>query len=384
MTAYDYVKKLSVDIGPRPPGSKANEETADFLLEELQRIGVSNSHIEEFRLHPGFWSGSAIFALLMSLLVFVFFWFVSLLSLFFAILLPVLTMLDIDGGHETALRLLPSAPGRNVVGVIHPRESQTKQIILCGHHDSKTQAMPMRWRGLIVGLLLVFMLYLIIASLIETVRIFVFPDYDLLRVILSYGLVISVVYFAFYTVVNLASRFVAQSPGAEDNASAVAVILETAKHLINAPTNSTEIWLLLSDGEEISMRGALEFAKRHKHELYNAWVLNLEGGGKEAPLAYSTKEKSFRIADCSSDLINILTEVAKEHSQQLIAIEDPDSTDAFFFLRQGYKAVTIWRHSEETRDATHTSHDSIELIDPDSLKETVEFLIHTINYIDRI
>jgi hypothetical protein len=383
VTAYDYVKKLSVDIGPRPPGSKANEETAAFLLEELQRIGISDSHIEKFRLHPSFWIGSAVFALLMSLLVFLFFWFIPLLSLIFAILLPILTMLDIDSGHETALRLLPSTPGRNVIGVIHPRENPTKQIILCGHHDSKTQAMPVRWRGLIVELLLIFMLYLILASLIETIRVFLLLETDFLKLILSYGLVISIAYFLFYTVVNLASRFVTPSPGAEDNASAVAEILEVAKYLKTEPINSTEIWFLLTDGEEISMRGALEFAKRHKDELENAWVINIEGGGKDAPLACSTKEKSLRIVNCSSELIDILITVAKEHNEQLIPIKDADSTDAYFFLKQNYKAITLWRYSEEIRDVAHTARDNIDNIEPNSLAGTVEFLLHVIDYIDR-
>jgi hypothetical protein len=292
-------------------------------------------------------------------------------------------MLDIDRGCETALRLLPSSTGRNIIGVIQPQEASTKQIILCGHHDSKTQAMPVRWRGLIVGLLLLFMLYLILASLIETIRIFLFPEEFFLRDFLVYGLIISSVYFLFYTAVNLAGKYVAQSPGAEDNASAVAIILEAAKHIKNEPTNSTEIWLLFTDGEEIGMRGALEFAKIHKDELANAWVINLEGGGKKAPLAYSTKEKSLRSIECSLDLIDILIDVAKEHNEQLNPMKDAYSTDAFFFLRQGYKAVTLWRNSEELIEVTHTARDNIDKINPTSLSGTVEFLLHVIDYIDK-
>jgi hypothetical protein len=383
VTAYDYVKKLAVDIGPRPTGSKANEATAVFILEELQRIGVDESRIEEFRLHPGFWSGSAAFALLISLLVFVFYWFFPPISLFLAILLPILTLLDIDSGYETALKLLPSAPGRNVIGILRPEDTPGKQIILCGHHDSKTQAIPVRWRGLIVGILLVFMLYLIIASLIETIRHFLFSEGIFLRDILSYGLIISVAYFLIYTMLNFASRIVAQSPGAEDNASAVAIILEVAKQLEKEPIDSTEVWLLFTDGEEIGMRGAVEFAKKHKDELGNAWVINIEGGGKEAPLAYSTKEKSLRVADCSLELIDILIAVANEHNQHLVPIEEPDSTDAYFFIKEGYKAVTLWRHSKESRDTTHTSHDNIDIIKPNSLVDMVDFLHHVIHYMDR-
>jgi hypothetical protein len=384
VTAYDYVKKLSVEIGPRPPGSKENDAAAIFILEELQRIGVDESHIEDFRLHPSFWSGSAAFALLVSLLVFLFYWVFPPISLLLAILLPILTILDVDDGRETALRILPSATGRNVVGVIHPKDEPTKQIILCGHHDSKTQAIPVRWRGLIVGLLLVFMLYLIIASLIETIRIFLLPEVIILRAILSYGLIVSIMYFLFYTTLNLASRFVSQSPGAEDNASAVAIIIEIAKHLKKEPTNSTEVWLLLTDGEEIGMRGALEFACCHKDELGGSLVINIEGGGKNAPLAYSTEEKSLRIAKCSSELIEILIHVAKTHNEQLIPMKDADSTDAYFFLKQGYKAVTIWRYSDEIRQTTHTARDNIDNIEAESLMETVEYLLHVINHIDRI
>ena len=220
--------------------------------------------------------------------------------------------------------------------------------------------------------------------MIETIRILLFPEQDYFRSLLSFGLIISIVYFLFYTLLNLASRFVSPSPGAEDNGSAVAIILEVAKYLKKKPTNSTAIWLLFTDGEEIGMRGALEFAKCHKAELSNAWVINIEGGGKNAPLAYSIKEKSLRIACSSSKLIAILIDVAKDRNEQLCPTKDADSTDAYFFLRQGYKAVTLWRYSKESRDAIHTSNDNIDIIDPDSLVGTVEFLCQVIETIDKI
>jgi aminopeptidase YwaD len=50
--AFEYVKKLAVDIGSRPSGTDAERRSADWILSELERLGL-DSRIEEFEAYTG-------------------------------------------------------------------------------------------------------------------------------------------------------------------------------------------------------------------------------------------------------------------------------------------------------------------------------------------
>ena len=45
--AFEYVKRLAVDFGPRPSGTDAERRSAEWILSELKRLGL-DARIEEF------------------------------------------------------------------------------------------------------------------------------------------------------------------------------------------------------------------------------------------------------------------------------------------------------------------------------------------------
>lgn len=50
--AYYYLKKLALDIGPRPSGTDAERKAAEWILKEFQTMGL-DPHIEEFEVTTG-------------------------------------------------------------------------------------------------------------------------------------------------------------------------------------------------------------------------------------------------------------------------------------------------------------------------------------------
>jgi hypothetical protein len=50
--AFEYVKKLAVDIGSRPSGTDAERRSADWILSEFKRLGL-DARIEEFEAYTG-------------------------------------------------------------------------------------------------------------------------------------------------------------------------------------------------------------------------------------------------------------------------------------------------------------------------------------------
>jgi hypothetical protein len=71
-------------------------------------------------------------------------------------------------------------------------------------------------------------------------------------------------------------------PGANDNASGVAVALSLAQRLRDEPPRNLDVWVLLTGGEECGMEGARSFARAHKDELdpYKTIVLAIDSVGK--------------------------------------------------------------------------------------------------------
>ena len=82
---------------------------------------------------------------------------------------------------------------------------------------------------------------------------------------------------------------VAAGPGASDDAAGVAVLLETARALANAPSLRHGVHWLFTDAEEAGCLGARAFAAEHRHMADVRAVINVDNGGTSGPvLMYGT------------------------------------------------------------------------------------------------
>jgi hypothetical protein len=77
---------------------------------------------------------------------------------------------------------------------------------------------------------------------------------------------------------------VPRSPGASDDASGVATLLETARALRAAPPLRHDVILLFSDAEEVGLFGARAFVQAHPWARDTALVLNFEARGHAGPV----------------------------------------------------------------------------------------------------
>jgi Zn-dependent M28 family amino/carboxypeptidase len=96
-------------------------------------------------------------------------------------------------------------------------------------------------------------------------------------------------------------------PSAVDNASGTAVVLELARLLAasqGAP--STDVWIVFFNGEEQGLYGSREFVQRHRTQMRDAIVLNLDmvGHGTDAPYTVSFTEDSGAVARELANALN--------------------------------------------------------------------------------
>jgi hypothetical protein len=83
-------------------------------------------------------------------------------------------------------------------------------------------------------------------------------------------------------------------PGASDDGSAVAALLETARALRAGPPLKNDVILLFTDGEEVGLLGANAFVDDHPWAKQVAVVLNFEARGSRGPsLMFETSPDNF-------------------------------------------------------------------------------------------
>jgi hypothetical protein len=171
-------------------------------------------------------------------------------------------------------------------------------------------------------------------------------------------------------------------PGANDNLSGVAVLLEVARRLQDAPPPEGVRVILLSAGaEECNQEGMLAFARRHFGRLSpestsflcldtvgSPELVLIEGEGFLRMYEYPSQQKE-RVAAAARD--------AGVHLRR--GIRFTFATDGLVSLRQGYQVASIGSVTEYLVPANyHWPTDTADNVDYASVQDSVEIVMGTI------
>lgn len=132
-------------------------------------------------------------------------------------------------------------------------------------------------------------------------------------------------------------------PGANDNLSAVAVLLALARSLAEAPTPGVRVLLLSTGSEESFMEGMQGFMRRHRASLDPAstTVLCLECVGSPT-LTLVEAEGMLRMRHYSEAARERLAQAAAALDVELVrGLRTVAATDALVAVRRGYAAATL-------------------------------------------
>ena len=155
-------------------------------------------------------------------------------------------------------------------------------------------------------------------------------------------------------------------PGANDNLSAVAVLVALARSLAERPVDGARVLLVSTGSEESFMEGMQGFMRRHGATLDPArtTVLCLECVGSPM-LTLVEAEGMLRMRPYSDDARRRLAEAAESVDVDLVrGLRTVAATDALIALRRGYDAVTL-ASVDETKFPSnyHWSTDTPENLD---------------------
>jgi hypothetical protein len=162
-------------------------------------------------------------------------------------------------------------------------------------------------------------------------------------------------------------------PGANDNASGVAVVAELALELAAKPLSSTRVVALMTGCEESGLLGAQAFLRSRDT---SGWLfLNVDSVGGPGTLRYVREEGIVNKWDADPSLIAIAERLTAERPDLGLAPSEGPiglTYDATPVLARGGRALTLVAGDGGVIPNYHWPTDTPENLDPESLQRALE------------
>jgi hypothetical protein len=379
-----HIRLLSVDIGPRGPTRPGERQGAEYAKSQLERCGLTPTW-ETFKsarsiFHPHL-LGSALM-----LLAFAIFPLGGRVTAGLAALLSLLVLvseLQELGFINNLFRILmPKGQSQNVYAVIPPSGEHQRDLVLVGHVD--TQRTPLIFRsprwvkayGIFVMLVFIAFIYQVVLYALATLFGWSWAWAA------SIPTAVCAVLLAAMCLQAESTPFTA---GANDNATAVGMVLTLANQFAAQPLQNTRVYTVITGCEEVQHYGMIDFYQRHRLELKDPKAVIFEMLGCAGP-SWCTSEGIIVPFKCDPQLLALVESLSAAHPQwgaypSKISGGNTELADA---VRFKVPAITI-TGSRPNGEAPywHQVHDTYDKMKPDIMQKTWELTSALINQIDQ-
>jgi hypothetical protein len=180
------------------------------------------------------------------------------------------------------------------------------------------------------------------------------------------------------------------SPGANDNASGVAVALDVAARLAEDSPKNLDVWIVLTGAQEPGAEGMRSFVRARRDELDPAstFLLALDAVGR-GDLRFVTAEGpavSYLMDRRLTELAGAIAEADRDGGARYRAapLRRASASDAFAAAARGWRAlaITCLEPGATLPPGHHTHADTPDAIDPRSLESTREFTLELVRALD--
>lgn len=338
----NHVKVLAEEIGPRGSCTAEEKKAADYIKNELSAMGLL-PQLESFKAVTSFsWAFIGIY--LLFVVAAVAFPFRPALGFAFALLGLVAFYFE-SNTFPFFSRFIPKKPSQNVVATIPARSKTLRKVVVMAHYDSSRSAWnfsPQMVKNFRLSYLLM------TGAMVLMTVLYALGTWSPISPFLLWLLSLPPAVYLFITLLSLVHRELkgVYTPGANDNASGVAVLLEVAKILKKHPPLTTRVTLVATGAEESGTNGVLAFLSRHR-PAKDTFFINLDnlGIGRTAVI---TREGILGGKPASPELLFLARQVCRE--KKIEASFRPYSlltTDGTATLFRGYRTVSIMAFDEK-------------------------------------
>ncbi|MGB9674240.1 MAG: M20/M25/M40 family metallo-hydrolase [Anaerolineales bacterium] len=375
--ARQHIKILSQIIGARPAGSANERQALEYIDSFLHQLGYES---ERQPIAYAAYPPLAFPYVLSAFLILFSGWTVRVIP-WAIIWLPLWMMILPQATREWIRRRKPTQPSQNLFAYKKGKVSSIPKIILSAHIDS-APALPFRnplylkmySRGMDLIQRVAWMVAAL--ALLELIR---FPAGDI--VIIPVALLASLVglallmtqWLSFRQLIKYKDENVTQiyTPGANDNASGVGILLALAEALAQRDDN-LGLALLFTSAEETGLHGARAFCANHEKWRHNTSIICLDMVGKGENLFYVQKEGVFNPIYTSQSLNQILLEANPHLKAVWYTLRSGDFAE---FCRAGFQATSLQSGGANLSDwSYHSIYDTEDKIETPTLKMVLETL----------
>jgi hypothetical protein len=371
--AYDHIRFLSQEFKGRGSCTSNEHQAAGYVNDQLHLLGVPRVEFEEFRGAPSaYWAYCAAFA-------------VALIGTLFAVFVGGPIGLAIGGifnilgvwamfaESEFAANwtrwILPAKQTKNVTGIIPPREVAEHKVVLCAHLDSHRTPIffsTTTWQHLFSGITAAAFISLTAASLAFLIGALF--NWDWLR----WAGVLFAAMQGFVLALLVSADFTPFSPGANDNASGVGVVLGLAEQILKEPLSFTEVNLVFTDCEETGAYGMIAYLNKHSVALgKDAFYIILDEVGSGHVKIISSDGLIFKHAT-HPDALKLAHQVSSRLEMKITDGIGAAYTDALPATKRGLVALGLVSELPEHSAGSNHWHqisDRLEFIELQALKD---------------
>ncbi len=351
---------------PRLTGSQGAQEVADIVHEHLAKLGYRiDDHPFSFSTWPGRFAVSVVGVLFVLGVIGA----ATLMNMGHpGVALVVLLLVVMLGGAIAALSapLTTMLPFGRITGnnMYAAREGAVPRYIFMAHLDSKSQPVPLAFRGPAIILALIAWLAFVIYALLALLDP-VWMRGDLTTIVaLIAGAAGTVLIFCWTG---------NTSPGALDNASGVATVLALAE----AERDRDDVAFLITDAEELGLVGARAIARK-LNPVFG--VINIDGVDDDGPL-YVLEKFGLPPRHIAPHLVASILQAADAMDLPAQRRNVPFGLmlDHLPIARAGLPAVTVMRGSFASLRRVHRPADNVSAMSGAGIETVTRLLREALN-----
>lgn len=379
-----HVRALSVEIGPRGPTREGERKGAEYAREQFEKAGLK-PRWETFKsarsiFHPHL-LGAALF-----LAAFAIFPLAGRITAGIAAALTILALvseLQELGFRNNLFRMIvPKGQSQNVFAVIPPAGEHRRDLVLIGHVD--TQFTPLifrtpKWvKRYDKFTMIAFAAF--VAQAVLYVLAFLFGWKWVWPVT-----IFSAVCAALLAAMCLEAGTTPFTAGANDNASAVGMVLTLAAQFARQPLRHTRVFAVITGCEEVQHYGAIDWFSRHRAELKRPQALIFEMLGCAGP-AWTTREGIIVPFKADPEMLRTVESLSKANPQwkaypSKISGGNSELSDA---VRFNVPALCLFGLKPDGEAPYwHQRQDTFDKMDPDVMERTWDLTWALIQELDR-
>ena len=379
----EHIRVLSVDIGPRGSTREGERKAAEYARERFQKMGL-NPVWESFQSARSIFLPHLIGSVTM-IIAFIIYplggQVTAIISALLSVLVLVSELQELGFQNNLYRMIIPKGQSQNVHAVIPPTGEHKRDLVLVGHLDSQRTPFifrsPKHVKAYDNFTTVVFITFIAQAAL-YALSIFFAWSWVWLATIPSAVCALGL------AAMCLEADSTPFTAGANDNASAVGLVLTLAERLKQNPLQHTRVLAVCTGCEEVQHYGMIDFYNRHRRELKDPKAIVFEMLGCSGP-AWLTKEGIIVPFKADAGLLEIAEKLAKENPNwdaypAKISGGNTEMADA---ARFNVPAITIFGM---TRDGVapywHQKSDTFDKMDAQVMERAWNFVNAVIQKID--